>query len=894
MKATALLGLNRLLNQREDPAGIPQVGRSEVFTSGPARWVLGRQKVGGVVMFWGEDWDVPGTEGGGGPGADDLHLILAISEGSLDAIEAVWLAGERFDVKFLDSSKTQYGRRGARSGDSSETLEGLPLDLDYGSRAFFDESADRWRESPDSGSRFLDEENEEDAELIRRAELAQAISLFPYFDSEATARWGSVRTYTDRADPSVLGRATPFTDWSAEHRLKGISGIHVRLRQWTKHEFDQRVFTAGVPNISFLVRGIRVTFPEPEASSGFRTEWTDNAAAIRYWWHRERRGIPAESIDRDSFVAAWRVCEKRIVPSLPESWPGGEAPEWAQDESVLSFRKYSANGVVTSGESPAAIEASLDDAWQGFVVEEGGKLRYFPGSDRVDQPIPISGEDVLSLPSWQPAPSLNERVNAVTLTLAQSSFHDFNRHSLREIPDLSKEAEVDQGLRLPQDLGIWRWCINPAQGYSLGVMTLRRARHSGTLTLRLPPGTEEEPICYLAMSPGLIYTLNMPEEGFDARRMMLVDKQISEEMIVEATFVESPLGIYASDYQLPDVPEPPEYIPPRQGARPPKPTGLAVTYSSKVSNDGSVYFRISASVNESPLRTIFRLTAGEDQWEIETSASSYTFSVNVPRQSMGITARHIDKAGVRSLPARHNFTPSYEEISLPRPLWQDAIIYGSSLRLIFERVDYGAPISGVEIRYSRKPLGNTEALPPVTEEGWNAARLLSSEPVQMVRGLDVYVNAVAPESGRYALYARLPLSRLRRRAGEGSDLRRSRSRDRNPGAAGDLYRRGSAFRRSLQSFDEMDRAGGLGCGGGSALPLAYSGFRAPFRSLEWLRAGIRRSRLLRFPLPSASSVNALDSEPRSTQAEGIRSACCKEEPRLGTARRPSTWGSPSG
>ena len=486
LKAGALFAANALLTARSRTPEAPTLDRVEAFSSGPARWVLGRRKVGGVVMFWGEDWDVKGTEGGGGPGADDLHLIIAVSAGTCDAIEAIFVAGERLDVKFNDSAKTEYRRRGARTGDSEAALEELPLDLDPGAPTWWDPSIERYRIS--EGGRLLDRDDEADAELIRRADLSGSVNVVPWLDGSESDRWRSVRVYKDRADTAVLETPTHFTDWSSDHRLDGIAGLHIRLRQWTKHDFDERIFKAGVPALQFLIRGQRITHPDPDASTGSVTRWTNNAAAVRYWWHTQRRGIPTAAIDRAAFVSAYQACEERITPSLPDVWPSDEPPDWAEDTETLSFRRYSIDGVVTSGESPADIEAGFDDAWQGFVVEDGGSLHYYPGIDRIEQPTAIDGAYLLEFPTWQPAPSHAERVNAVSLSIEQSSFHDFNDHALREIVDASKREEVDEDLHLPHDLGSWRWTINPAQAYSLATITLRRARRSGTLSTQTSTG----------------------------------------------------------------------------------------------------------------------------------------------------------------------------------------------------------------------------------------------------------------------------------------------------------------------------------------------------------------------------------------------------------------------
>ena len=139
-------------------------------------------------------------------------------------------------------------------------------------------------------------------------------------------------------------------------------------------------------------------------------------------------------------------------PDRPDTWPGGEEPEWAKDDDIWGFRKYSINGVLQSGDDPAGVEGDFDRQWAGQVVEDGGRMHYYPGSDRPASGT-ISGDDVLDYPRVSPAPSMADRLNAVTLSLSQSSYHDFEQHALSEIRDDSKRERIDEGLNLPQDLG---------------------------------------------------------------------------------------------------------------------------------------------------------------------------------------------------------------------------------------------------------------------------------------------------------------------------------------------------------------------------------------------------------------------------------------------------------
>ena len=613
-------------------------------------------------------------------------------------------------------------------------------------------------------ARILNEDNEDDARKVRLASLAQAISLVPYLDDDSTDKWRSLRVYTIRDWPTDDGeyaplwnRPTPFADkWTADHRLTGIAGVHVKLRQWRSTIFNARVFKGGVPNLAFLVRGPQDHPSRPELIHGQHHAMDGYAAATRYWFDTVRRGIPSENIDWASFVRAYNICNEELTPSLPTSWPNDTPPNWAEDPAILGFRKYSINGTIFSGDSPAQLLAEFDDHWQGFSVEDGGVLHYYPGTNQIETDT-IDGDDLLALPSFTPAPSLAERANSVTLGMNQSSFHDYNSFSLQPIDDEDKRNQIDSGLYLPFDLGTWRFLINPAHAYSLAIIQQRRARASGTLTLSLPPGNDSNPVKYLEMSAGKVYSITITPEGFNGRNMLLISKSINEDLSVNATFVDQPDGLYDSDYQLPAIPSPPPYLPSRPGARPYKPDGLTITSTGRVSDDGTFLFRIRAQVNSSPMTTAFRLTAGEDQWYGETEDNFYVFEVSVPLQQMEITVRHIDKDKVQSLPVRQVFTPDYKGVVLPTPRWRTINQHGVNALMFFESEAYTAPISGVEIRFTRKPLDSTGEFTGsdiLTDTNWNTGTALQTEPIQVIRGHDISINGIIRDAGRYALFAR--------------------------------------------------------------------------------------------------------------------------------------------
>ena len=796
LKTAALIGLQFLLRKRQPEAPIPDVTQSQTFSSGPARWILGRARVGGVVCFATVDEEVPRTAlgGRGGDGkASDLHLVMALSEGDCDAIEAVYVGDDRFDLEF--TSTGHYARRNYKSGDTDQIVEGLGIILKQEKNAYYYAAEDRWIDTspydPDLSARRLDPEDNTDAERIRISQLANAITVWPYLNSDTPAvnRFRSVRFYTARdfnttdGEDSLWNTGTGFgAQWTSNHSLDGIASVHIKLRQRAGRDFDKRTFKSGFPQISFLVRGLRITFPNPDDSGATtKTEWTDNAAAVRYWWHTNRLEVPTTAIDTPTFIRAYTHCNTTITPTVPDIFPGypdDAKPEWATNDNLLSFRRYSINGVLASGEKPSAIEAEFDDAFQGVVVEDGGSLFYYPGGVNTTEADTIDGFDLQDFPVITPAPSLTERVNAVSINIDQSTFLDFKNQAIRDIVDEDKLQLVDDDLYLPHDLGTFRWITNPAHAYLLGVINLRRARNSTTIAMHLPPGnirrrtesdddssplTSDDPIKYLTMSIGQLYSVTIDAEEIEGRQMMLIEKTINPDFSVQATFVDSPADLYEGSYLLPALDPPPRYVPSRMGSRPAKPTGLTIESETTIGDDGTWEFEVDVKVDISPLPTIFRLVAGDTSlYSPPVRDGAYTFKIVGQRQQFRIQARSIDTEGVESLPTVGFHTPSYANIVLPQPVWSRVIPLGANLQITFESVAYSTPISGVEMRYSRLNLDGTNddgdqigEPPDLTVANWESTGvLLETRPIQIVRGLDITVGALLAKSGIYKIYAR--------------------------------------------------------------------------------------------------------------------------------------------
>ena len=284
-----------------------------------ARWVLGRSRIGGVLAYYLEPEEMP----------NDVHIMLAICEGPIEGIEAIYIEGERYAVN-------------PEEGEAL-TLEGQ-----------------------------------------------EGITFRFYFDGAAGA--------------TALQEA-PDSQWTADHKLTGIASVHVHLVQNDYGSDASKRRWQRVPNIEFVVKGIKITWP----GQAVRT-WTDNAAALRYWWLTSRREIPASAINLRDFAHAYAVSDFEVDNDLTQELQDAGYP--------ARSRRYQVNTIINSTDAHETTEAEFDFAWAGWVVEQGGVHYFRPGADR--EPVAnIGNADIIAPLSVVPAPALSDRINAAQMTLAR-------------------------------------------------------------------------------------------------------------------------------------------------------------------------------------------------------------------------------------------------------------------------------------------------------------------------------------------------------------------------------------------------------------------------------------------------------------------------------------------
>lgn len=599
----------------------------------PARWVLGTARVPGVLCYFGSS-------------GKHASMGLLISEGECEGL-AHDSTSERADsaVIWINGDRVELTRE-SRSGNQGDKLTPNQYSRYHGHievyeyfRADGTQGADMRRTAPrqDKATQYRDGEGN--------------VSYSSDFDTEQVRHWlplefpeGPPDQYPDGTvmDPTGntkdYGKWTEWTPWSidyptwgSEHKLDGVSWVAVKLTQ-TEYgqDLEKRLFTR-VPNIEFLVKGIKITWPGQTTKT-----WTENAAALRYWWETERRGRPATAIHQGDFTAAYDLCDLPVTVSLPAGYEGFNA----------TSMRYSINGMVESGDDVSRVETNMDAAWAGQVVEAGGMLRFRPGGIRpATSSIVLTDKNIIDGPVTRPWPGLQERVNAVNTEILQSREHEWTSLSLPEYVDA--EALTRDGHKRPAQVRL-EYVANPIAAGRLQATNLRRQRESLRVQFTVMPGENFE---HMEHVPTEVVKLTSSELGLTEQLMEVERVEYREDWSVNLTLREVLDGTYADTLVLPSLLPRPIRLPAEDTA--PNVSGLESDEIAETGEDGVTIIHLVVTWNtaaalftEVEIRE--KVTSGdENEWESgSTNGNRYRVGSVVKGSTYEIRARHVNPYGV--------------------------------------------------------------------------------------------------------------------------------------------------------------------------------------------------------------------------------------------------------
>ncbi len=177
---------------------------------------------------------------------------------------------------------------------------------------------------------------------------------------------GRVRVYKllgaeDQAANTQLVSA--FTEWTTDHRLRGVAYIYVRLRFDFPTNAATNKFPRGIPNVSVTLRGKKVYDPRTA-----QTIYSDNPALCLYDYLTTLEedggcGFDSSEINEDFLIAAANICDQYVdVTDYPLELSSVDTTNdlFAVDENNLFFQRGDRVQVTSTGSLPTGISAVTD------------------------------------------------------------------------------------------------------------------------------------------------------------------------------------------------------------------------------------------------------------------------------------------------------------------------------------------------------------------------------------------------------------------------------------------------------------------------------------------------------------------------------------------------------
>lgn len=400
-----------------------------------------------------------------------------------------------------------------------------------------------------------------------------------------------VEKYTGTDGQLASAQLTLQSDgqWGSDHRLRGIAYIYARL------EWDDKIWSIGVPNITATVRGRYVYDPRiPD------TIWTDNPALILRDFlllptTKGGVGAVASEIDEASFIAAANICDEVVTTAS-----GG------------TEKRYTANGFIEldDGSTPQALVESILTACGGRLTFIGGKWQLIVAAWR--SPTFTITDDTLRGPlRVDTRISRRDQFNAV-----KGSFRSpADRYIARDYPAITSAAfeDEDGGVRVYRDIS-FDWTVSASMAQRLAKIELYRAREPITVQAQCK-------LTAYACSIGDVVNVTHARWGWTNKTFEVIDVRwaIGDDMApgIDLVLRETSAAVYdwqASEEQLIAAAPPTNF--PNWNTIPAPVFNLAAGDAELfVAGDGSVQSRIKVTILEVP-------SAFVDRYEIRWKQSS--------------------------------------------------------------------------------------------------------------------------------------------------------------------------------------------------------------------------------------------------------------------------------
>ena len=280
-----------------------------------------------------------------------------------------------------------------------------------------------------------------------------------------------------------------------------------------------------VPEVELLVRGMRIALPD---ENGVEQEpvWTENAAAVCWWYVRTQLDLPIQALDIPMWRDALAVCDEIIQDQ------GVEGDDPREISATRTTTRYTAGGVVVSGDPADSVLRELAFCMDGAITTSGGRIAVQPGRMRTaDHDIPA--EHVLPGVQVQVQPALKDRANRANMGLQQSALHGWGPHPMTEV--WNEAGERNDGRRYETDMGERAYMTSPVRAHALMEAELLRIRVEGGLrmapvyTFRCISGPNDE---HLALRELQRITFSYEPLGLDKVEVEILTVSLSPKWIL--------------------------------------------------------------------------------------------------------------------------------------------------------------------------------------------------------------------------------------------------------------------------------------------------------------------------------------------------------------------------
>lgn len=340
----------------------------------------------------------------------------------------------------------------------------------------------------------------------------------PRFLGNARAEW-----MLGSSSQPAINMLVAETDgkWTTAHRARGRAVLATRLR------WDEKVWRAGVPNVSAIVRGAADVFDPRTGAVGY----TRNPALLLAWYLTGPycpHPISYDDIDTAALIAAANVCDE----SVPLRG-GGTEP------------RYTADGVLSSDEDMATIINRFCAAMAGSCVVIAGVWHIHAGAWRAPT-YTITSADLRGGVSLRRNRAQRDLFNSVRAVFVRPDA-DWQPSDAPPVIDQAAVA-ADGGIQIWQDLDL-PLTTSAATAQRLMRIALRRNRLGRQLTL-------ECNLRALAVKPGDVVAVDLPRIRPSTWRC--VAWSLGENALgIDVTLEEETPDIYAWNAETDEQPLPP-------------------------------------------------------------------------------------------------------------------------------------------------------------------------------------------------------------------------------------------------------------------------------------------------------------------------------------------------